>query len=61
MAKVTEQMLLDVIKMKNLALKQAGDQFLDYARLHEAKTPPDAAKAETNHKWAQKCYKAAKL
>lgn len=45
---------------KSVVLYDAGQQFLRYAKHHNAKQPPDVGKADVNFKWAAKCFSAAK-
>lgn len=46
-------------RRKSAALQEASAWFLNYASQHDAKTPPDTAKAGTNYERAHYCETAA--
>jgi hypothetical protein len=48
-----------LIARLRVTLGKAAGWFLDYARQHEAKTPPDTAKAGTNYERGHYCETAA--
>ncbi len=54
-----EKALREADRRKTETLKKASAWFLDYARQHDAKTPPDTVKAGTNYERAQYCETAA--
>lgn len=51
--------LRDSVDHMRTTLGMASRQFASYAEQHRAKTPPDAAKAATNDRWARWCLQAA--
>jgi hypothetical protein len=58
-AQAEVERLREADRRKTETLKKASAWFLDYARQHDAKTPPDTVKAGTNYERAQYCETAA--
>lgn len=48
------------IRLLKNTLRQAGEQFRKYERLHLAKEPPDTDKADVNADMAENCEEAVK-